>query len=224
NREGFGNILAEGSERAAEIVGKDAQKIVLNVKKLELPAHDPRGFLAMAINYATGQRGACHQRGFVLQDESSIPEWGISENQEIYSIKEPVIATARYQDWAEIFNSLIQCEYMTSGGLTLNDQITLLNYVTGWNLEASDMLKIGERIFTLQRLINIRFGVSRKDDTLPLRIFEPLKEGVNAGKIPATFEKALKEYYEFRGWDNDGKPTVKKLAELNLTKTLTYKV
>jgi len=221
NRQGFGNILAEGSERAAEIVGKDAQKIVLNVKKLELPAHDPRGFLAMAINYATGQRGACHQRGFVLQDESSIPEWGVTENQENYSIKEPVIATARYQDWAEIFNSLIQCEYMTSGGLTLNDQITLLNYVTGWNLEASDMLKIGERIFTLQRLINIRFGVSRKDDTLPLRIFEPVEEGVNAGKIPSTFDKALREYYELRGWDNDGKPTVEKLAELSLTEALT---
>jgi len=223
-REGFGNVLAEGTERAAKMVGGNASKILVNVKKLELPAHDPRGFLAMAINYATGQRGACHQRGFVLQDESSIPEWGIPENQEIYSIKEPVISAARYQDWAEIFNSLIQCEYMTSGGLTLKDQITLLNYVTGWNVKANGMLKIGERIFNLQRVINVRFGVSRKDDTLPLRIFEPLKEGVNAGKIPATFEKALKAYYKLRGWDADGKPTVEKLAELNLTEALTLQV
>jgi len=224
NRKGFGNILAEGSERAAEIIGGDARKIVLTVKKLELPAHDPRGFLAMAINYATGQRGACHQRGFVLQDESSIPEWGIPENQEIYSIKEPVIAVARYQDWAEVFNSLIQCEYMTSGGLTLRDQIALLNYVTGWNIKADELLEIGERIFTLQRIINIRFGVTRKDDTLPLRIFEPLKEGVNAGKIPATFEKALREYYELRGWDADGKPSVKTLIRLDLAETLTLRV
>lgn len=221
-REGFGNILAEGSERAAKIIGGDASKILVNVKKLELPAHDPRGFLAMAINYATGQRGACHQRGFVLQDESSIPEWGILENQEVYSIKEPVISAIRYQDWAEIFNSLIQCEYMTSGGLTLKDQIALLNYVTGWKMGADDMLKIGERIFNLQRVINIRFGVSRKDDALPSRIFEPLKEGVNAGKTPATFEKALREYYKLRGWDADGKPTAEKLTELNLTETLIF--
>ncbi len=219
-REGFGDTLAEGVKKSARIVGGDASKIAVHVKGLELPAHDPRGFLAMAINYATGQRGACHQRGFVLQDESLIPEWGILENQEVYSIKEPVTSAARYQDWAEIFNSLIQCEYMTSGGLTLKDQVTLLQYITGWKMEADEMLKIGGRIFTLQRVINIRFAVSRKNDTLPLRIFEPLKEGVNAGKIPASFEKAMKEYYELRGWDADGKPTVEKLMELNLTEAL----
>lgn len=220
SREGFGNILAEGIKKATTIISGDATKIAVHVKGLELPAHDPRGFLAMAINYATGQRGACHQRGFVLQDESMIPEWGIQENQEVYGVKEPVISTIRYQDWAEIFNSLIQCEYMTSGGLTLKDQISLLNHVTGWNVGSNEMLKIAERIFTLQRLINIRFGVSRKDDTIPSRLFEPLKKGVSAGKTPVPFKKALKEYYELRGWDSDGKPTAEKLVKLNLTEAL----
>ena len=81
-------------------------------------------------------------------------------------------------------------------------------------------MKIAERIFTLQRIINIRYDVSRKDDTLPSKMFEPLKEGVSSGKIPVPFEKMLKDYYELRGWDTDGKPTVKKLMELDLTEAL----
>jgi aldehyde:ferredoxin oxidoreductase len=224
NRDGFGDVLAEGVKIAAETLGGDAHKIVAHVKGLDLPAHDPRGFISMAINYATGPRGACHQRGFVLQDSSKIPEWGIPETNDVYSQKNPIIAAARYQDWAEVFNSLVQCEYMTIGGLSLNHQIELLNYVTGWSMNAGDLMKTAERIFTLQRLINVRYGVSRKDDTIPPKLFEPLKEGVNAGKTPVTFEDSLRKYYKIRGWDTDGKPTVKKVVELNLTEALKLQI
>jgi len=215
-REGFGDILAEGVSRAAQEVGGEATQMAVHVKGMELPAHDPRPFPSMAVNYATGQRGACHQRGFVLQDESTIPEWGIPKVADTYSMKKPVLSAARYQDWAELFNSLIQCEYMTAGGLTLSHQIELLNLVTGWGVDADEMLMTAERIFTLQRLLNIRYGMSRKDDTLPPRMFNPVEEGVGAGKVPVGFERMLGEYYALRGWDPDGKPTVEKLLQLDL--------
>jgi len=214
-REGFGDTLAEGVMKASEAIGEESKKIAVHVKGLELPAHDPRPFPSMAINYATGQRGACHQRGFVLQDESTIPEWGIPDIAEIYSKKNPVLSAARYQDWAEIFNSLVQCEYMTTGGLTLSHQIDLLNLTTGWNIDAKEMLITAERIFTLQRLLNIRYGTSRKDDTLPTRMLEHVK-GVGVSKVKVGFEKMLKDYYKLRGWDADGKPTIKKMKDLSL--------
>jgi aldehyde:ferredoxin oxidoreductase len=219
-RQGFGDILAEGGVRAAKVVGGEAIRMVMSVKGLELPAHDPRPFPSMAVNYATGQRGACHQRGFVLQDSSTIPEWGISEVADIYSMKEPVLSAARYQDWAELFNSLIQCEYMTAGGLTLSHQIELLNLVTGWDADAYEMLVTAERIFTLQRLFNIRNGMSRKDDTLPPRMLDALAEGIGAGRVPEGFERLLADYYTLRSWDIDGKPTVEKLKKLGLTDEL----
>jgi aldehyde:ferredoxin oxidoreductase len=215
-REGIGDLLARGLVEAAEELGGEAPGMVVHVKGLDLPAHDPRGFMAMAVNYATGPRGGCHQRGFILQDESTIPEWGIPEIADTYSVKEPVYSAARYQDWAGVFNSLIQCEYMTAGGLTLTDQIDLLNLVTGWDLDKDDMQKIGERIFTLQRLINMRYGITGKDDVLPPRMFKPVNEGVSAGKVPEPFDEMLKEYYSLRGWNADGKPTAEKIKELGL--------
>ena len=109
---------------------------------------------------------------------------------------------------------------MCFGGATLTDQIKLLNYVTGWNVDVNWMAKTAERIFTLQRVINVRCGVSRKDDTLPARIFEPLETGGSKGKIPVPFEKELSTYYQLRGWDCDGKPTKEKLVQLDLLEAL----
>ena len=79
-----------------------------------------------------------------------------------------------------------------------------------------EFLKTGERIFTLQRLVNVKYGIDRKDDTLPKKMFEPAKEGGREGKIPAPFDPALDRYYELRGWDSQGIPTKEKLADLQL--------
>jgi len=221
-REGCGTILAEGIVATANWVGKDAPKIAMHVKGLDIPAHEPRAFFPWSINYATGARGACHQRGFAgwMGLGIKIPEWGV-EKVDRHSMENAALIAARFQDWASICNSLIHCEFMLFGGATVTDQVNLLKLVTGWDeVDASWMLKTGERIFTLQRVINVRYGVSRKDDTVPRRVFEPLATGGSAGKIPVPFEKELMAYYELRGWDSDGKPTVEKLVELDLLEAL----
>ena len=225
-REGIGNVLAEGTVKAAEYIGYEAPNYVLHSKGMDYPAHDPRAFFPLLLNYATGPRGACHQRGFPQWTGLGVlvPEWGISKQPERYSMENAAYIVIKYQNWATLFNSLIQCEYMLFGGYQvgwLTHQVNFLKYVTGWNVDAKSMEKIAERIFTLQRALNVRWGVSRKDDTPPQRIFTPLKIGKSAGKIPTLFEKALTEYYKLRGWDADGRPTVETLVNLNLIECLT---
>ena len=105
---------------------------------------------------------------------------------------------------------------MVFGGLTLTHQINLLKYVTGWDVDPASMAKIAERVFNLQRMIDVYYGISKKDDSAPNRVFEPLEAGPCAGKMPLPFDRTLMEYYGLRGWDSDGKPTTEKLAELGL--------
>lgn len=212
-KEGFGSIFAEGVVQAAEHVGQNSSEIVLHCKKLDYPAHDPRSFYPAALNYATGTRGACHQRGFVTWHASGvlIPEWGIDRVFEtgsgtLHSMENAPEITVKYQNWAALFNSLVQCEYMIFGGLRLSQQIDLLRHVTGWDVDAACLEEAAERIFTLQRAINVSYGISRKDDTVPQRMFQPLQAGISAGKTPQLFDKALQEYYRLRKWDSDGKP------------------
>jgi aldehyde:ferredoxin oxidoreductase len=217
-RQGFGTILAEGTLNAAHVIGKGASKTAVHVKNLDLPAHDPRATFSWSVNYATGPRGACHQRGFAGWN-CGIPEWGIPKVDR-HTMSQTGLLAAKYQDWASIFNSLIQCEFMIGAGITMTHQIQLLNLVTGWDIDIEWMATTGERITTLQRVVNVQYGVSKKDDVLPERIFTPVREGGTKGQIPVPFEKELQAYYELRGWNRDGKPTVKKLAELGLLETL----
>ena len=123
---------------------------------------------------------------------------------------------AKYQEYGELTNSLCHCKFMLFGGMSLSDLLDTLNCTTGWNWAMGDFLKAGERIFNLQRLVNIKYGISRKDDSLPAKIFEPAKEGSRAGKIPVPFEEALDRYYKLRGWDDVGIPTQGKLKDLDL--------
>jgi len=229
NRDGIGDKLAEGSIAAAKKIGKEAVKMVQHVKGLDFPAHDPRAIIAQGLNYATGSRGACHVRGFVLDhyqvyihpQAESVPPLTIPEldlglpPKSTWRGQSPFVANN--QDWACIFNSLIQCLNPTTWGkdkwgLRFGEQLALLNYVTGWDLSPQEYIKIGERIFNLQRAFNVRNGISRKDDQLPPRIFE--KVNPNHNILPLS--GMLDEYYEYRGWTPDGIPIKEKLLELDL--------
>lgn len=224
-REGFGAILAEGIVKAAECVGHEAHSIILHGKGLDYPAHDPRALYPLLINYATGTRGACHQRGFVPDGFGGemIPEWGITEEfleRSRYDMKNAANIAIKYQNWAVLFNSLVQCEYMPFGGFSLTDQVEFLKYVTGWDVDLKYFTETAERIFNLQRVLDVCYGISSKDDTVPPRCFEPLKEGKSEGRVPMPFERSLMEYYKLREWNSDGKPKVQKLAKLGLVETL----
>jgi aldehyde:ferredoxin oxidoreductase len=92
----------------------------------------------------------------------------------------------------------------------------MLNAVTGWVTSPQELMRAGNRIVTLQRQINVRDGLSRKDDRLPPKMYRPAEEGFRKGKVPEAFDATLDLFYEYRGWDREGKPKKEKLAELSI--------
>lgn len=218
NRKGFGNILAEGLDAAIKNIGLETEKYTVHVKGVMLPAHDPRAWFGVGLNYATGVCGPGHERGNLqfLYLGTLMPEMGIYKPPEKYTMEGTESFVPIYQDWSSLWNSLVICRFMTVGGVRLKDMVDALNMITGWELDIYDIMKAGQRIFNLQRLVNVKYGVSRKNDKLPRRIFEPVKKGPHEGKVPEPFESTLERYYEIRGWDKNGKPTREKLRRLGL--------
>jgi aldehyde:ferredoxin oxidoreductase len=105
----------------------------------------------------------------------------------------------------------------TSFALDAQDYADLLSATTGMKIDTAELLKIGERIWNLQKLYNIKRGFGRNDDTLPARLLnEPLKEGAPTGQVWRR-DEMLDEYYTVRGWDSEGTPTKEKLKGLGLT-------
>lgn len=218
-KKGIGVILGEGIRYAAIKIGKGAQDIAVHIKGLDVPAHDPRAYFSMALTYATSTRGACHLHGYSeaaeLETPILIPEAGINKRLDRFACKGKAKVVAKYQDWFTLCNSLIQCIMMLFGGITLTDQAHMLSAIIGSEITPVELLKVGERVYNLQRCFNIRLGISRKSDILPKRLSKPLSTGGAAGKAP-NLESMIDEYYDLRGWNVDGKPTFKKLQQLGI--------
>jgi aldehyde:ferredoxin oxidoreductase len=208
-REGIGNELAEGSFRFATKYGHPEYS--MSSKQQELPAYDPRGIQGYGLATATSVRGGDHVYGYLISPEIL----GAPEKLD------PLVTKGKPQ-WAKIFQDLsaaIDASGMclfTSFALGADDYAELLTATTGMKIDAAELLKIGDRIWNLQKLYNIKRGFGRKDDTLPARLLnEPLKEGAAAGQVWRR-EEMLDEYYTLRGWDKEGTPTPGKLKELGL--------
>ncbi len=217
-REGFGKVACSGIINAAKIFGERAIEIAAHVKGLDIPAHDPRAYYSIAVNYATSSTGAHHERGNpqVASMGFLLPEAGIDKEIDRFELENTEFLTARYQDYATLTNALVHCKFMLFGGMTLSDLLDTLNAITGWNWNMDDFLIAGERIFTLQRLVNNKYGITRKDDILPKKLLVPGQSGSRAQKAPIGYESVLEKYYELRGWDAFGRPTEKKLLEIGL--------
>ncbi|TAJ44955.1 aldehyde ferredoxin oxidoreductase family protein [Methanofollis fontis] len=209
-RQGIGDELAEGSYSFAARHGHP--EVSMTVKRQELPAYDPRGLQGHGLAYATSVRGGDHVYGYMISPEVlGLPE-----------ALDPFTSTGK-AEWTKIFQDLTAaidasgiCLF-TSFALTAEDYATLIRGVTGMEITADDLMRIGERIWNLQRLWNLRAGYTKADDTLPHRLLtEPLREGAPAGRVWER-EPLLSEYYAVRGWDEDGVPTAKKLAELGIS-------
>ena len=200
---------------------KDASEIVVHVRGLDFPAHDPRACFSLAVNYATSPRGACHERGMPEDIECGlfvIPELGYTKQTEFFKFEGKAELAMKLQDFATLLNSLVICNFMLDGGgMTLTDTLNCFNAVTGWKWSMKEFMKAGERIFNLQRMINIRDGKGGSYDKMPKRMFQPAKVGFRREQIP-PFDSMLKEYYQLRGWNNKGEPTKEKLVELGLNK------
>jgi len=216
---GFGAILGEGVKIAAERIGKGSQRFAMHVKGLEVPMHSPYRFKSMGLNYATSNRGACHNRGSPAYVSRGIlsPEIGLNEQLDGFTIEGKGKLTKIHQDVCTMLDALGLCKFAVFFcGMSLSLVKDLYNAATGWNMTINDLMKAGERIWNLERAFNVRMGVTRKDDTLPERFLkEPIPDGPAKGQV-VELEPMLREYYKARGLDENGKPSMEKLKELDL--------
>lgn len=211
-REGFGELLAQGSRRLGAHFNAEGEAVQVN--GMEVAYHDPRGVSGMALVYATSPRGACHN-----QSDYFFVEWGQAE--EAVGLKffdrqagaEKAGNVAIHQDWRTVFNALVMCIFANVPPQT---QVDLINAACGYNFDIEEMMKTGERGWNLKRLINNNMGLTRANDKLPKALLTAYTEGGSADYVP-PFDEMLEAYYDARGWDKvTGKPSKDKLKELGL--------
>ena len=211
-KNGIGEHLALGSLRLSRRFGGDAYKYLYAVKGLEVAGHSARGLRAMSLSYPVGTRGGSHHDGRPLYGPKDLG----------FGPQPRYIATN--QHFTAVGDSLVLCRFVAERGIEtpLGDHtVRIANSATGWDLDLAGLEKIGERIYNLERLINVRRGVDRKDDTLPFRVMnEPIPDGPAKGRYcpRETLDAMLDEYYAIRGWTSEGIPTGEKLSELGLKK------
>jgi len=209
-REGFGDILANGTLRASKVLGPQTFDYAMQVKGLELAGYDPRGAKGMGLGYATSPRGGCHERGFLTGEVFGTPP-GVDRLS--YENKGLLVKTT--QDTVAVKDSLGFC-VLSSAGTSMEKLVDLFSAVTGEEVSVMDLMVCGERISNLERLINLREGFTSADDTLPKRLLiEPIP-GPNDTPQVVDLSRMLQEYYTVRGWDESGVPTIETLKRLGL--------
>jgi aldehyde:ferredoxin oxidoreductase len=222
----FATLLGEGLKVASEKIGQGSEDFAMQVKNQAFPVHMPRGKIGQGLSFATSNRGACHTQGMhdtSLEAGKTAPEIGFTDKYKGLSRMSKQYKgeiEAKAHTLRAIQDSLIICRFTcwdygpTPPGMV----IEMLNAVTGWEMTPEESMEIGDRVFTLCRMFNVREGMSRKDDTLPKRLSESLPEGATAGSVitKEDLDKMLDEYYAFRNWDSNGIPTEEKLKALGL--------
>jgi aldehyde:ferredoxin oxidoreductase len=214
-REGFGDVLAEGVKRAADKIGKGAEKYANHIKGVEMTGYDIRGLKTAALGYAVSFRGADHNRhGAYGPDVKGSVDRFKAEKGRGKLVRE-------IEDLYTIIDSLIVCKF--SRGVyykTFDDLAQYYTLATGIAVTPQELQVTGERINNLARVFNVREGLSRKDDTMPAKVMNtPIPdEGVSKGSYVSQkdLDILLDDYYEVRGWTKDGIPTIEKLNEIGL--------
>ncbi len=215
-KEGIGGLLGQGVRIASEQWGGFAKEFALEVKGLEPSMHDPRAYSSLAVQYATSPNGASHWPGtYLVEGRLTFPDLGYPETLDRFETKGKGVLTAKFQDCVTVLNSMRYCRFLMRLPLTV--LIEWFNDVTGWEMDLAQFMKTGERISNLKRMYNVRCGMSRKDDNLPMRWLTQKKGGGTGGFLPHLGEM-LNEYYEFRGWGEDGLPQAETLKNLGLEK------
>ena len=232
-REGFGNILADGFKIAIEKIGQESKYYAIQVKGMSNLHSDERPTPSLALGIATSTRGADH-----LRSRPAIDLYGLPEDflEEIYGA--PMSSDYRSYEgksrmvwWQELLyavtDSLGTCKFQTVflavHAPKWEEFSKLIYLVSGMQYTTSQLMEIGERIYTIERMFNNREGFSRKDDALPERYFKEATPiglpRVKGRKINREkFEKMLDDYYTLHGWDNNGTPTKETIQKLGIEK------
>ncbi|MBY8998519.1 MAG: aldehyde ferredoxin oxidoreductase family protein [Candidatus Thorarchaeota archaeon] len=212
-REGVGDLLAEGSVSVAR--KHSAEDIVLHVRGMEIPNHDPRAFSGMATVYTTAARGASHMEGdmYSIDMGADVRKLGIVSGDRLENDDKGMTA-ARAQDFRAFFDSVVMCHFAIVPPETI---IELLNLAIGTSYQLEDILKIGARAVTMKRLFNLKCGLKTDDERLPQPLLIPHAESVTDDFVPDV-DAQLDEYYDYRKWDRKtGRPSDTALDELGLT-------
>ena len=225
-RRGLGNLLAEGSKRAAEVIGKGSGEWAMQVKGEEIPMHEPRYKQGMGLHYSVHATGADHCTG--IHDDlvnKKLAEWdwiGLAESVPVYEMSGRK-ARMLYQVglWRHLANYLGLCLFVPWS----NEQVTeAMEAITGWPMSSYKLMKTVERGMTLARIFNLREGFSRRDDSLPRRFASSPADSTlkGVGVDPEKLSEAQKLYYQMLGWDESGIPTYARLVELNIEWAARY--
>ncbi len=213
-REGIGDLLAYGSKRASEKVGQGSDKFAMQSKGLELPGYEPRGLKTYALGLAVGTRGACHNRSLAYEPDMK------GQVDRLKAEKGRGQIAVEYEDLAAVLDSLMFCKFIRGCFNDFHEEaVEFYRLATGLDLTVEELKQVGERVCNLKKYFNVREGWSKKDDWLPARILEePLPDGSGQGTTltPEELRLMIDDYYEARGWTEDGLIPPEKLAELGL--------
>ncbi len=228
----LGEVLGQGSERAAKIWGNGADECLITVKGAEAPAHMPQAKRSLALIYAVNPFGADHQSsehdpyyedGVADFNLNRLKQIGLGSPQPVYSLTDEKVRFAyQTQLFYAMLDSASLCQFVYGPTWTLYDAeetAKMLNAVTGWDLTVDELLEVGERRLNLFRAFNAREGLNRKDDKLPKKFFKQLQgtgPTANMALTQQELDHALDEYYRLAGWTLDGVPTVQTLEKLDI--------
>jgi aldehyde:ferredoxin oxidoreductase len=214
-RQGLGELLAEGTRRAADRVGGGSAAFAMHVKGLELPGYEPRTLQGMALGLAVNSRGADHNRSGAYEADLS------GDYDRMAGGDAQVAGAIETEDRAAIMDSLILCKFLR-GVFTepFDEWAALLSAVTGWDTDGPELRQTARRIVLAKRAFNIREGWQPEDDWLPERLLsEPIT--VASGRVAALTTGRLRDmidgYYAARGLDSEGRPAQASAADLHLT-------
>jgi aldehyde:ferredoxin oxidoreductase len=213
-RNGLGDLLAEGTRRAAAEIGGAAPSFAPHVKGLEIPGYEPRALQTMALGFAVGSRGADHNRSGAYEADFS------ERTDRLHGSNDSALLAVETEDRAALLDSLILCKFLRGIFADLfAESADLLARVTGWEVTGDELRETARRIVTAKKLFNIREGWTRAEDTLPSRFTsERLAFGVSAGAtLPRErLDQMIAAYYAARGWNSDGAVPERLIAELSL--------
>ncbi|MBT8172177.1 aldehyde ferredoxin oxidoreductase family protein [Candidatus Bathyarchaeota archaeon] len=221
-KRGLGELLAEGTKRAAKKIGADAEDFAVHVKGQEVPMHDPRLKRGEALGYAVSPTGADHVHN--IHDTFLYPKLpkkynslGILEAVPIEDFGPKKVRLYKLvSEWRTLNNFLVTCLFTP---WSVQQKVEIIRSVTGWNTTTFELMKVVERGNTLARLFNLREGFTEKDDWLPSRFFQPRTSGLlkDTAVNPEQLQKAKLLYYNMMGWNNQGVPKQSTLEELDIS-------
>jgi len=218
-RQGFGDVLAEGSRSAAKKIGKNAEECTVEIKGLEFPMYDVRASHGHGLSFMTSIRGACHVASTIGSIEQNwVFTWtdvGITGGYDAKAPEGKGELNVTGENLDILTNSATLCRFALMA-MSITDLAEALKAATGFDYDLDEIMECGGRIWMLLRGLNNLMGVTAADDRMPKRILTPHTDGPVAGSVP-NVELMLKEYYKARGLDANGRPLKEKLNSLGLS-------